>query len=136
MAAVKIREKNIPEKGKYISKALGILSELMNTLDHEKGGRLASDLENLYMFMMDKLIDANVRNVAEECDAVEQLLTTLYSAWKDVIENPIPDGVPSKTLQPELYNQWEVAQNGAATSPSAAVPPGAATGAPPTRKAS
>jgi flagellar protein FliS len=136
MAAVKIREKNIPEKGKYISKALGILSELMNTLDHEKGGRLAADLENLYMFMMDKLIDANVRNLAEECDAVEQLLTTLYSAWKDVIENPRADGVPSKTLQPELYSQWEVAQNGAATAPTAAVPPGTTAGVPPTRKAS
>ena len=136
MAALKIREKNIAEKGKYISKALGILSELMNTLDHEKGGRLAADLENLYMFMMDKLIDANVRNLPEECDAVEQLLTTLYSAWKDVIENPRADGVPSKTLQPELYNQWEKAQNGAATAPAAAVPPGTTTEVPPTRKAS
>jgi flagellar protein FliS len=108
----------------------------MNTLDHEKGGRLAADLENLYMFMMDKLIDANVRNLAEECDAVEQLLTTLYSAWKDVIENPRADGVPSKALQPELYNQWEKAQNGAATAPTVVVPPGTTTEVPPTRKAS
>jgi flagellar protein FliS len=136
MAALKIREKNIPEKGKYISKALGILSELMNTLDHEKGGHLASDLENLYMFMMDKLIDANIKNSAEECEAVERLLTTLYGAWKDVIENPRADGVPSRTLQPELYNQWELSQKGGAVPPTAEVPPGKTAPVPPPRKAS
>lgn len=118
IAAQKAREKNIPEKGKYISKALAIISELMNTLDHEKGGALASDLEGLYMFMMDKLIDANIKNSAEDCEAVEKLLTTLYSAWKDVIENPRPDGVPSKTLQPELYAQWEQAQKAAPPAPA------------------
>jgi flagellar protein FliS len=121
LAAQKTRENNIPEKGKYISRALAIISELMNTLDHEKGGVLAADLENLYMFMMDKLIDANIKNNPEDCDAVEKLLTTLYGAWKDVIENPRPDGVPSKTLQPDLYARWEQAQNAAAGTP----PPGA-----------
>ena len=135
-AALKIRENNIAEKGKNISKALGIISELMNTLDHEKGGRLAADLENLYMFMMDKLIDANVKNSAEECEAVERLLTTLYGAWKDVIENPRPDGVPSKSLQPELYTQWEMAQNGSAVSPTSEVPPGKAATPSAPRKAS
>jgi flagellar protein FliS len=124
LAAQKTREKNIAEKGKYVSKALAIISELMNTLDHEKGGALAADLENLYMFMMDRLIDANVKNSAEDCDAVEKLLTTLYGAWKDVIENPRPDGVPSKTLQPDLYAQWEVTQkSGSTPPPGVPVPP-------------
>ncbi len=129
LASQKTREKNIPEKGKYISKALAIISELMNTLDHESGGALAADLENLYMFMMDKLIDANIKNNADDCEAVEKLLTTLYGAWKDVIENPRADGVPSKTLQPELYAQWEKAQKTGA--PAAAIPPPAGVVVPP-----
>jgi flagellar protein FliS len=113
LAGQRMRENNIPEKGKNISKALAIISELMNTLDHEKGGQLAADLENLYMFMMDKLIDANIRNLPEECDVVERLLNTLYISWKDVVQNPRPDGVPSKDLQPELYAEWKKAQEGA-----------------------
>jgi len=32
---------------------------------------------------------------------------TLYSAWKDVVENPRPDGVPSKTLQPAEFKAWQ-----------------------------
>lgn len=110
MAIVRMREKNLGEKGKFISKTLAIIAELMNTLDHEKGGQIASDLENLYMFMMDKLIEANMNNKIEDLETVERLLTTLYTAWQDVVNNPRPDGVPSPTLQPELTALYQQAQ--------------------------
>jgi flagellar protein FliS len=99
-------EKKVAEKGKCISKATAILSELMATLDFKVGGQLAVDLENLYIFMIDKLIEANIQNKTESLEAVEKLLVKLHSAWKDVIENPRPDGVPSPTLQPEEYKQY------------------------------
>lgn len=113
LAILKMKEKNVGEKGKNISKTLAIVSELMNTLDHEKGGQLAADLENLYMFMMDKLIEANMYNRVEDLEVVERLLTTLYTAWQDVVNNPRPDGVPSPTLQPELNAMYQQAQTGA-----------------------
>jgi flagellar protein FliS len=97
------------EKGKYISKALAIISELTNTLDHKVGGQISVDLENLYMFMMDKLIEANSQNKTEHIDVVENILLTLYEAWQDIIENPRDDGVPSQKLQPELFAQYEAA---------------------------
>lgn len=110
IAQVRLREKNIPEKGRYISKTLAIISELMNTLDHGVGGQLASDLENLYLFMIDKLIEANIHNRVEDLEVVENLLTTLYSAWDDVINNPRADGVPSPKLQPDLHAMWQKSQ--------------------------
>lgn len=100
----------IAEKGKYISKATAILSELMATLDFKAGGQLAQDLENLYVFMIDKLIEGNIKNDPECLAHVEQLLMTLYDAWKDVVENPRPDGVPSPRLQAEAYRQWSTDQ--------------------------
>lgn len=112
MAILRMREKNVAEKGKFISKTLAIVSELMNTLDHEKGGQIAADLENLYMFMMDKLIEANMYNRLEDLETVERLLTTLYTAWQDVVNNPRPDGAPSPTLQPELNALYQQAQAG------------------------
>ena len=105
-----MQERNIAEKGKAISKATAILSELMATLDFKVGGQLAVDLENLYIFMIDKLIEANIQNKSENLDHVEKLLMTLYVAWKDVVENPRPDGVPSPTLQPDLYANYVVEQ--------------------------
>lgn len=106
VAKSKMQEKKVAEKGKNISRALAIVSELINTLDHDVGGQLARDLEALYMFMMDKLIEANLNNKIEDLDVVEKLLTTLYEAWSDVVTNPRPDGVPSPKLQPDLYAQY------------------------------
>lgn len=106
IAKVKMQEKKIAEKGKNISKALAIVAELINTLDHEVGGQLSIDLENLYMFIMDKLIEANINNSPEDLDISEKLLLTLYEAWGDVVNNPRPDGVPSSKLQPELYAMY------------------------------
>ncbi len=113
-ARVAMNDNKIADKGKAISKATAILSELMATLDFKIGGQLAQDLENLYIFMIDKLIEANVHNKVECLDEVEKLLNTLYTAWKDVIENPRPDGVPSPSLQPEEFKKYQeqLAANG------------------------
>ena len=78
----------------------------MATLDFKVGGQLASDLENLYVFMIDKLIEGNINNDPKSIKVVEDLLKTLYTAWKDVIENPRPDGVPSPKLQPQEYQEF------------------------------
>ena len=107
LARSAMKEGKIAEKGRFISKATAILSELMATLDHKVGGDLAQDLENLYVFMIDKLIEGNINNDPKCLDNVEEILRTLYSAWKDVVENPRPDGVPSKDLQPEMYEKWQ-----------------------------
>jgi flagellar secretion chaperone FliS len=107
LARTKMIAKDVAEKGKYISKTLAILSELMNTLDHEKGGQLAVDLENLYSFMIDKLIEGNIKNDPACLESVEKILLTLHVAWVDVTKNPRPDGVPSADLQPELHSMYK-----------------------------
>jgi flagellar protein FliS len=105
-----MKQGKIAEKGKYISKATAILSELMATLDFKAGGQLAIDLENLYVFMIDKLIEGNIKNDPECLAHVEQLLMTLYDAWKDVVENPRADGVPSPKMQPDEYKRYMAEQ--------------------------
>lgn len=113
-----MKQGKIAEKGKYISKATAILSELMATLDFKAGGQLAIDLENLYVFMIDKLIEGNIKNDPECLANVEQLLMTLYDAWKDVVENPRADGVPSPKMQPAEYKQY-LAENADKGQPAA-----------------
>ena len=116
-AIVAMKQKKVAEKGKYISKATAILSELMATLDFNAGGQLAIDLENLYVFMIDKLIEGNIKNDVACLEAVEKLLFTLYEAWKDIVENPRADGVPSAKLQPKEYKVFmeQQVQGGGAT---------------------
>ena len=64
-ARVAMNENKIADKGANISKATAIVSELMATLDFKVGGDLAVELESLYVFMIDKLIEANIKNDPE-----------------------------------------------------------------------
>ena len=63
--------------------------------------------------MIDKLIEGNIQNNVECLRNVENLLSTLYAAWKDVVENPRADGIPSKRLQPEEYKEYMARNEGA-----------------------
>lgn len=105
-ARVAMQNNSIAQKGTYISKCTAILSELMATLDHKASAEIAADLERLYVFMIDKLIEGNIKNDESCLISVENILNTLYVAWKDVVEHPREDGVPSKDLQPEEYKKY------------------------------
>jgi flagellar secretion chaperone FliS len=72
---------------RYLSKAQAIIAELMNTLDFEKGGQIAVDLDRLYDFMLFYLTEANLYRDAERIDRTIGLVDTIYSAYRDIIEN-------------------------------------------------
>ena len=60
IAKKKMDEKDYGSKGTYISKVQAIISELMSSLDFTIAPELCSRLEQLYLFMMEQLTEANV----------------------------------------------------------------------------
>ncbi|MFT5782526.1 MAG: flagellar protein FliS [Pseudomonas sp.] len=68
-------------KGELIGKAIGIIGGLRASLDLEKGGDLASNLDRLYEYMASRLLEANVKNKAEYLDEVSGLLRNVKSGW-------------------------------------------------------
>jgi flagellar protein FliS len=71
---------------RFLSKAQAIIAELMNTLDFEKGGTIARDLDRLYDFMLFYLTEANLYRDAKRITKVIGLIDTIYSAYKEIIE--------------------------------------------------
>ncbi len=71
---------------RYLSKAQAIIAELMNTLDFEKGGTIAQDLDRLYDFMLFYLSEANLYRDANRINKVINLIDTVYSAYREIIE--------------------------------------------------
>ena len=71
---------------RFLSKGQAIIAELMNTLDFEKGGTIARDLDRLYDFMLFYLTEANLRRDTERITRVIGLIETIYSAYKEIIE--------------------------------------------------
>lgn len=71
---------------RFLSKAQAIIAELMNTLDFEKGGSIAKDLDRLYDFMLFYLTEANLHRDPKRITKVIGLIDTIYSAYKEIIE--------------------------------------------------
>jgi flagellar protein FliS len=63
-----------------------VLMELSLSLDLEKGGELAANLQRIYDFMMRHLSQANSAKVIQPVIEVHHLLTTLRNAWQQVTE--------------------------------------------------
>jgi flagellar protein FliS len=67
-----------------MSKAFGIVSHLQGTLDMDAGQEVAQQLDRLYTYVVDKLIEANVHKRPAAIDEAISVLTTLRDAWSQV----------------------------------------------------
>ncbi len=74
------------ERGKYVSKAQAIVAELMNSLDHEVGGVIADRLTQLYMYVINEYVRANVNNSVASLENTVKILSILRDTWAEAIE--------------------------------------------------
>jgi flagellar protein FliS len=77
-----LSDQDLAKKGEHVSKAHAIINELLNTLDHEVGGKVAADLDGLYNFMIRQIIEGNMHNKPEPFLATVKLLETLLEGWR------------------------------------------------------
>jgi len=71
-------------KGNAIQKTQDILSLLMSSLNFEKGGEIARNLESLYNYMLRRIIEGDVKGDVKAFDEVILILIELESAWKEI----------------------------------------------------
>jgi len=83
----------ISEKGTCLSKAHAIITELLTTLNFEVGGDIARQLESLYHFMLDQLMQAHLSNDSRPILAVLPLLHTLKEAWEVAVAQVRREGL-------------------------------------------
>ena len=83
-AAYALREGKVGEAGARLSRAEAIIDELLDTLDLEKGGVIASRLQGIYVFCNRHLIEARSARDPEMIEKVGELLGELRDAWAQV----------------------------------------------------
>lgn len=95
MAKYHIQNNDAPKKGEQISKAISILDGLKVSLDMEKGGEIAANLESLYDYMQRQLLMANLENKTQNLDEVLSLLNEIRAGWaqipQDIRNSHIPE---------------------------------------------
>ncbi|WP_371234309.1 flagellar export chaperone FliS [Pseudomonas sp. QE6] len=76
-----IERGQLAERGELISKAIGIVGGLREALNPELGGELALNLDRLYGYMTERLLEANRSGDAAILDEVSGLLREVKSGW-------------------------------------------------------
>ena len=77
-----MRAADMQGRHRAISQALGIVDEgLKGALDLRGGGKLATDLSDLYAYVCLRLTQANLRNDEAALEECQRLMTPLHEAW-------------------------------------------------------
>lgn len=83
-AQLAIRKQDISETNRCIQKTQDIVYELMSSLNIKEGGEIARNLRNLYLYMVDRLIEGNIKKSEESVEEVIHMLEDLKSAWEEI----------------------------------------------------
>ena len=84
IAIAAIEEKNVEKAHNNITKVENIIAEFLSTLDHKYP--VAKDFENVYNYIMDRLVEANLKKDKEILGEVLSHLRTMRDTWKEVME--------------------------------------------------
>ena len=81
-------EGQVAGRATAIAKALAIVGELQQSLNLEEGGEIARNLDSLYFYVTDRLLEANVRGTVQPLDEASGVLSTLNEAWVEISKRP------------------------------------------------
>lgn len=84
-ALLAIEEKRLDAAHADIVRGQDIVLELMTGLDFERGGELAVNLRELYLFLYQTLLQANLKKDTAKIKTVIRLLDNVRGAWQIVV---------------------------------------------------
>ncbi len=81
-----IERKDFAQKADHMSKVSAIIMNLRDTLDMSANSEVAGNLFDLYEYMLQRLVDANVQNNVKIIDEVIALIMPIKDAWLQIPE--------------------------------------------------
>lgn len=101
-----IQSNDISLRTKAIFKIQDGITELICSLDMEKGGEIAKNLYRLYDFYNNHLTEANLRNNEKNVADVQGMLESLREAWVGAIANVRQNKELATRLQPSTQRSY------------------------------
>jgi flagellar protein FliS len=80
-----LENKKLADKAKFIMRCHEICAELRAGLKLKEGGEVAVNLERLYEYVIDRLIQGNMKNEVKPLKEALDVLTTLNDAWEQAV---------------------------------------------------
>ena len=79
-----IQRRDTAAKGRELGRAVAIIDALRASLDMEKGGTIAMNLEALYDYMNRRLLEGNAKDDVRCLDEVIELMGEIRSGWQEI----------------------------------------------------
>ncbi len=77
--------KDFAQKGECLLRAHDIITQFVVSLDHDMGGEMTQNLEQLYYYMLDQILQGNINNDRKPLETVVSLLSTLKTGWEEAV---------------------------------------------------
>lgn len=77
-------EGNLERQDYYLQKAQRIVTELMKSLDMQRGGEIARNLLGLYTFVQGELVTANIEDKPAAVDNAMRTMRELREGWVEI----------------------------------------------------
>ncbi len=88
-----LQEKQYAEKGQQLMRAHAVVSELLHCLNKEKGGDIAIRLQTIYVYVLQRITDADLKKEVGAIDECVELLSELREAWYAITHKQAADSV-------------------------------------------
>lgn len=100
-----MQSRDIERKRQSIDRALAVIQHLQSTLDRDKGGEVAVELDRLYVYITCRIMDGSVNLQVAPVEEAIKLLTTLLSGWEGVANKEPERAVPTTLLAQQATTQ-------------------------------
>jgi len=84
MSKIHIEQKDIPNANESIMRTQAIIQELNITLNMDY--EISTGLRSLYIYILEKLVDANISKDVKHLDEAAQMITELRDTWKEAMK--------------------------------------------------
>ena len=88
LATDKMAKAETYEAHRNLIRGKSIIAELLASLNMEAGGDIARNLQRLYTYMFNELIEANLANDVKRVASVVELLKELRVGWQGIKSEP------------------------------------------------
>lgn len=79
-----IQEGDVQKKIKHVNKVLAIIEELQSTLDFQRGGEIAVNLDRLYNYFSSQLMRVSLDNDLKVLNHIKAMFQDLRISWAKV----------------------------------------------------
>lgn len=81
-------EGKFEEKARALQKALDIMQELQQSLNFEKGGEIANNLDAIYTYLNRRLLEGDIKKDLSVFDEAARVMGELKEAWLNINSQP------------------------------------------------